>query len=106
MNTNKKPNWRAKSTCAAVVPLRSCRKLRGQLDQVKLSLLQKFGSKAAGEERFLRLALNEAEALAWQTPYPHLFFPVLAEEKAASMKQWSARQRLVKEASPIVAFAA
>jgi hypothetical protein len=52
------------------------------------------------------LALNEAEALAWQTPYPHLFFPMLAEEKAASVKQWSARQRLVKETSPIMAFAA
>ena len=106
MNTNKNPNWGARSTRATVVPLRSCRKLRGQLDQVKLSVLQNFGLKAAGEERFLRLALNEAEALAWQTPYPHLLFPVLAEEKAASMKRWSARQRLVKEANPITAFAA
>jgi hypothetical protein len=106
MSTNEKLNRRAKSKCAAAVPLRSCGKLLGQLDQVKLSVLQKFQPKAASEERFLRLALNEAEALAWQTPYPHLFFPVLAEEKAASMKQWSARQRLVKETSPIMAFAA
>jgi hypothetical protein len=106
MNTNKKLNRRAKSTCAAAVPLRSCRKLLGQLDQVKQSVLQNFEPKAASEERYLRLALNEAEALAWQTPYPHLLFPLLAEEKAASMKQWSARQRLVKEASPILAFAA
>ena len=106
MNENKKLNRRSKSVCGAAVPLRSCRKLLGQLDRVKRSVLQEFELKAAGEERFLRLALNEAEALAWQTPYPHLLFPVLAEEKAASMKQWSARQRLVKEATPMVAFAA
>ena len=52
-----------------------------------------------------RLALTEAEALAWQTPYPHLFFPLLAEEKAALANQWSARQRLVKGTSSTMAFA-
>lgn len=30
----------------------------------------------------LRRAANEAEALAWVTPYPLLVFPVLFEEKA------------------------
>ena len=32
-----------------------------------------------------QLALNEAEALAWQTDYPHLFFPTLAMERVQAV---------------------
>jgi len=52
----------------------------------------------------VRFALNEAEALAWQTPYPYLLFPVLAREKAESARQWVERQRRVRDAT--MAFAA
>jgi hypothetical protein len=41
--------------------------------------------------------LNEAEALAWQTAYPHLLFPSLAVEKIQSVAAWQARQRLVHQ---------
>ena len=47
-------------------------------------------------EQMLRLALNEAEALAWQTPFPHLFFPDLAAEKVRAVAEWSRRQRTVQ----------
>jgi hypothetical protein len=34
------------------------------------------------------VALNEAEALAWETEYPQLVFPTLAEEKIAAISSW------------------
>jgi hypothetical protein len=43
----------------------------------------------------LRLALNEAEALAWQTLYPHLVFPDLAAEKVRGVAAWNSRQQLI-----------
>ncbi|MCL4179339.1 MAG: hypothetical protein KJ072_16550 [Verrucomicrobia bacterium] len=45
------------------------------------------------QTRFLRLAAGEAEALAWLTPFPHLFLPVLLEEKLSAAKQYVTRQR-------------
>jgi len=48
------------------------------------------------QEHLLELALNEAEALAAQTGYPHLVFPVLAAEKVRSVAAWDARQQRVR----------
>ena len=42
--------------------------------------------------RLVQQAVNEAEALAWSTPYPLLFLPELAREKILSAQQWSRRQ--------------
>ncbi len=42
--------------------------------------------------RLIRLALNEAEALAAQTGISELVLPALAEEKVSTLKQWAARQ--------------
>jgi hypothetical protein len=39
-------------------------------------------------ERLFRVALNEAEALAWETEYPQLVFPTLAEEKIEAISSW------------------
>ncbi|HEX7577522.1 MAG TPA: hypothetical protein VF430_05745, partial [Verrucomicrobiae bacterium] len=47
------------------------------------------------QDRMLRLALNEAEALAWQTLYPHLVFPALAAQKIQGVAAWNNHQRLV-----------
>lgn len=62
----------------------------------------------AGEDfrRLLHLALNEAEALAWQTQFPELVFPTLAEEKARELLQWNERQRHIRRRSEEMAFAA
>lgn len=79
----------------ATVCLDSCHKLLGQIDQIKIGLVSHYGLGLNGQERLLHSALNEAEALAWQTPYPHLFFPVLAEEKVRAARRWVARQELV-----------
>jgi hypothetical protein len=36
-------------------------------------------------EHLFRAAVNEAEALAWETEYPQLVFPALAEEKIETL---------------------
>jgi hypothetical protein len=68
-----------------------------ELAAAKAQVELEFG-KALGQYRqMLKSVINEAEALAWQTPYPHLFFPVLAEEKAAEAIQWVARQEAIRD---------
>jgi hypothetical protein len=69
----------------------------GRLTAVKARIEREFGQAVAGYNPLLKAALVEAEALAWQTPYPHLLFPVLAEEKAAEARKWAVRQRAIWE---------
>ena len=76
--------------------LLSCRELLRQIGEVRRSLWRDFGGALEAQRHLLHLALNEAEALAWLTPFPHLLFPVLAEEKATALKHWTARQRAVQ----------
>jgi hypothetical protein len=56
-----------------------------------------------GVQRQLRLAANEAAAIAWLTPFPLLVFPVLLEEKAAEVQQYALRQEEVQAASDVFA---
>ena len=70
-----------------------------QFTNIKNGLVREFGAAIGGHGQLLASALNEAEALAWQTGYPHLLFPVLAEEKALGINLWAARQRRVRQAS-------
>jgi len=71
---------------------------RGQaewaLTTLKERLLRTMLPMGMDEEqtRFLRLAAGEAEALAWLTPFPNLFLPVLLEEKLDAAKQYVARE--------------
>ena|SRR5687768_1102322 len=71
----------------------------------KEAVLRDFGNLTGEHARVLRLALNEAEALAWQTNYPQLFFPVLAAEKAQGAVKWHQRQRSVRRTAIELAFA-
>ncbi len=50
----------------------------------------------------LHLALGEAEALAWQTAFPHLVFPELAREKINKAIAWQRRQEEVHASSTVV----
>jgi formate-dependent nitrite reductase cytochrome c552 subunit len=70
-----------------------------RLKAVKAKMAAEFSPAMTGYEEVLCAALNEAEAVAWQTPYPHLLFPVLAEEKAVEARQWAAHQRVIRERS-------
>ncbi len=73
----------------------SCRKIRAQLAGVKEAILAESSGAFPAPERLVRLALNEAEAAAWQTKYPHLFFPTLAVEKVEAVAAWNVHQRLL-----------
>ena len=83
-----------------------CRKVRAQIAGVKEAIFAEYSRVFPAPERLVRLALNEAEAVAWQTKYPHLIFPTLATEKVQAVAAWNARQQSVRENSPVIALAA
>jgi hypothetical protein len=72
-----------------------CEKALIQIKRAKRELVQEFRDQLAGHESVLRLALNEAEALAWETNYPQLVFATLAMEKAQAAATWETRQQLL-----------
>ena len=73
-----------------------CRKLRAQITEVKEAIFAESSRALSGPEQLVRLALNEAEATAWQTQYPHLVFPALAAEKVQAVAAWNAHQQFVR----------
>ena len=72
-----------------------CRKIKAQIAGVKETIFTESSRAVSAPERLVHLALNEAEAAAWQTEYPHLFFPALAAEKVQAVAAWNAHQRLL-----------
>src|SRR6266404_1653063 len=74
----------------------SCQKLVAQIKQAKNTILAEFKDTFQAQEHLLRLALNEAEALAWQTDFPQLVFADLALEKAQAAAAWQQRQRQLR----------
>jgi hypothetical protein len=85
-----------KNTCLAFR-----RKILTQIKKAKEAIFTESRAALAAQERLLRLALNEAEALAWQTMYPHLVFPALAREKVQAVVAWDAHQQFVRQPNPI-----
>ena len=65
--------------------LASCRKLATQIEGIRSEILAEFRDSLEEHTHLLDLAVNEAEALAWQTEFPHLVFPDLAIEKAQAI---------------------
>ena len=86
--------------------LRSCRKILAEIRKAKDAIFAEARGKLKARERMLRLALNEAEALAWQTKYPHLVFPALAAEKVHAVADWNRHQRSMLQTEPLFALAA
>ena len=78
--------------------------IREEITRIKKSAMMEFRALAGENLRLLRLALNEAEALAWQTDFPHLVFPALAMEKAQATIRWHQRQRAVRRTAPQLSF--
>jgi hypothetical protein len=87
------------------VCLNGCRAIRERIQNVKDQIFRQHRELLKGQERLLRLALNEAEAIAWQTDYPFLVFPELAAEKAATTVTWQRRQKVIQRNGEL-AFAA
>ena len=71
----------------------ACKKLLGRIEQAKANVIAEFSAALKGREHMLQLAVNEAEAIAWDTEFPYLVFPTLAQEKATSVANWAAHQR-------------
>ena len=84
----------------------SCKKLLAGIEQVKNKIANEFQETLKSRAQSLQLALNEAEALAWQTAYPHLLFPALAMEKVQALATWQTRQRSLRQHQTIFAEAA
>ncbi len=64
--------------------------------RVRALVEREFSILRQREPRLLRQALNEAEAIAWQTGFPQLVFPSLALEKARAVATWESRQRTMR----------
>jgi len=78
-----------------------------QLDELKNRLLQQYICRLPEMEYVpaVHRAVEEAAALAWSTPVPHLFLPELLAEKVAGAKEWVDRQRKIRERSrQIISF--
>jgi len=83
-----------------------CRKIREQIADVKEAIFAESSRALTAPERLVRLALNEAEAAAFQTEYPYLVFPALAMEKIQSVATWNAHQQFVRQSNPVITLAA
>ena len=94
MNTNQGTQGNAVSAVASVCRV-SYQKLAAQIQRAREHLLHELRGTLEVPERLFRLALNEAEALAWQTDYPHLVFPTLATEKILAAGEWNSRQKIL-----------
>jgi hypothetical protein len=67
------------------------------LQAIKEKLFEQYRTYARRPDHLLRLALNEAEALAWQSGYPALVFPVLATEKAEAAVAYGKKQQCIQQ---------
>jgi hypothetical protein len=89
----------------ADVCIGTCQKLLVQIEKTKQSILASYRDRLATHDQVLRLALNEAEALAWQTGFPQLVFPTLALEKAQAVATWHERQSSLRRNATALALA-
>ena len=83
----------------------ACEKIAAQITQAKDNLVAEFKGAFQNRESLLQLAIVEADALARQTEYPHLLFPVLATEKLQAATRWYSRQQSLLRLQPAYAYA-
>jgi hypothetical protein len=72
-----------------------CNIIVAQIRNAREAILAEARETFKIQERLLRLVVNEAEGLAWQTMYPQLVFPDLAMEKIRCATQWNRRQQRI-----------
>ena len=102
-NTTNETLNRTTGTTLKQACLGACGKIAAQVARAKDAIFAESRQLLGAPERMLRLALNEAEAVAWQTDYPHLLFPELAAEKVQAVAAWSHHQSAVRSASRLAA---
>jgi hypothetical protein len=96
MNATRLDGWKQAGGEIGRACVASCRRM---LARVKAALLNEAERVLPSQTHLVRLAVNEAEALAWQTAYPHLVFPALAVEKVQAVTAWNHHQRAVRSAA-------
>jgi len=101
--TNEKGERKGRGRAFGKACAASCQKVLTQISAAKAAIFTESHQVLREQEHLLRLALNEAEAVAGQTLYPQLLFPALAREKVQALITWEARQQAVRRASPIFA---
>lgn len=67
------------------------------ITEIRNGVEREFASLRVQHPRFFRLAVNEAEALAWQSGVPQLLLPELAAEKIRKLAAWQIRQNHLKQ---------
>lgn len=82
---------------AESVPTGFCRKVAEALGTLKEELTEKYERSLPGRAYFVRELIEEAETLAWETSFPHLFLPDFAEARLAEV---------VESLQPVLARAA
>jgi hypothetical protein len=60
-----------------------CKRLMAALGELKVRLQAQYERRFPGEGSRIRMAIDAAEEAAWQTGFPHLFLPDLAEKAIA-----------------------
>jgi RND family efflux transporter MFP subunit len=81
---------------------------RAKLQALKTNLVRRFAVEFSDlQERIVRRAVDDADALASLTGFSYLLLPVLAEEKVREAREWSRRQKVIFRRSRLVlSFAA
>jgi hypothetical protein len=106
MNTNDtNKNFNAEQTIGNRC-VQSCKKLLAGIEQAKNKIADEFREIVEANQKTFQLALNEAEALAWQTDYPQLLFPTLAVEKVQAVATRRVRQQSLRRSHSVFAEAA
>jgi hypothetical protein len=81
----------------------TCKAWRAEIEQAREMIVNEFHETLEVHGSLFRLALNEAEALAGQTEYPHLFYPALAQERVQAVAAWRQRQGMIQQRPLLVA---
>ena len=75
------------------------RKVLAQIENVREEVVAEFRDRLDEHKHVLDLAMNEAEALAWESGFPQLLFPTLATEKATAVTGWHQRQQYLRQSA-------
>ena len=82
------------------LPSNACRKMLRALADLRQKLQRRYVDTDPRSAELVRITLAEAEALAWETSFPHLVLPLLAEERIShSFASRSAAQHQLAEAA-------
>jgi hypothetical protein len=99
-------NWKERAKARKAKSAAAARsEIQRAVASARSRLLSEYWEVAGEQGRLLRLTLNEAEALAYATGFPHLFFPALAAEKVEQSVSWHKRQREIRRVGAEVSFA-